>query len=93
MGHAFNIFLKFLNIILGSEKAFKSELAVNANHLAGDINRRRLIHRAKSKSLRISIVIVAAFVLWWTPYYTMMIICMFLDPDEHVSITQFQLYQ
>ncbi|XP_044021304.1 gonadotropin-releasing hormone receptor isoform X2 [Aphidius gifuensis] len=73
--------------IAQSGKAFKPEVANahNANHLTGDINRRRLIHRAKSKSLRISIVIVTAFVLWWTPYYTMMIICMFLDPDEHLS--------
>lgn len=51
-----------------------------------DLNRRRLMHRAKTKSLRISVVIVAAFLIWWTPYYTMMIIFLFLDPDEHVSI-------
>ncbi|GLG95492.1 Tyramine receptor 1, partial [Gryllus bimaculatus] len=37
------------------------------------------------KSLRISIVIVAAFIVWWTPYYTMMIIFMFLNPDKHLS--------
>lgn len=51
-----------------------------------NINRRKLMHRAKVKSLRISVVIVAAFVLWWTPYYTMMIILMFLNPDKRVSI-------
>ncbi|XP_046822039.1 gonadotropin-releasing hormone receptor isoform X2 [Vespa crabro] len=69
-----------------SEKAFKSELINNnLQRTNSDINRRKLLHRAKTKSLRISVVIVAAFVLWWTPYYTMMIIFMFLNPDEHLS--------
>nr|XP_050851413.1 gonadotropin-releasing hormone receptor isoform X2 [Vespula vulgaris] len=69
-----------------SEKAFKSEL-INSNlqRTNSDINRRKLLNRAKTKSLRISVVIVAAFVLWWTPYYTMMIIFMFLNPDKHLS--------
>lgn len=44
------------------------------------------MHRAKAKSLKISVVIVAAFIIWWTPYYTMMIIFMFLNPDKHVSV-------
>ena len=43
------------------------------------------MHRAKAKSLRISIVIITAFIICWTPYYTMMIIFMFLDPDKHLS--------
>ncbi|XP_046736312.1 gonadotropin-releasing hormone receptor [Diprion similis] len=69
-----------------SERVFKTELAnSNMNHVSGDVNRRRLMHRAKTKSLRISVVIVAAFVLWWTPYYTMMIIFMFLNPNKHLS--------
>ncbi|XP_053593154.1 gonadotropin-releasing hormone receptor isoform X2 [Microplitis demolitor] len=70
-----------------SEKSFKFDVTNNKikNQITGDINRRRLMHRAKSKSLRISIVIVTAFVIWWTPYYIMMIIFMFLDPDEHLS--------
>jgi len=45
------------------------------------------MHRAKNKSLRISVVIVMAFLIWWTPYYTMMIIFLFLNPDKHVSIS------
>ncbi|XP_034942993.1 gonadotropin-releasing hormone receptor [Chelonus insularis] len=70
-----------------SEKSFKLQLTnhKNISQESGDTNRRKLMHRAKSKSLRISIVIVAAFVLWWTPYYTMMIIFMFLNPDERLS--------
>ncbi|XP_032457739.1 gonadotropin-releasing hormone receptor isoform X2 [Nasonia vitripennis] len=72
--------------IARSERLFKSELANSSSaHKTGDVNRRRLIHRAKTKSLRISVVIVVAFVLWWTPYYIMMIIFMFLNPDKHVS--------
>ncbi|KAG5307608.1 GNRHR protein, partial [Pseudoatta argentina] len=50
-----------------------------------DLNRRRLMNRAKTKSLRISVVIVAAFLIWWTPYYTMMIILLFVNPDDHLS--------
>lgn len=65
---------------------FKAEPVTGAYIRNSDLNRRRLMHRAKTKSLRISVVIVAAFLIWWTPYYTMMIIFLFLDPDEHVSI-------
>ncbi|KAI4493659.1 hypothetical protein M0804_001835 [Polistes exclamans] len=69
-----------------SEEAFQSELINNNLHRTNsDINRRKLINRAKSKSLRISIVIVAAFIIWWTPYYTMMIIFIFLNPNKNAS--------
>lgn len=47
-------------------------------------NRQKLIHRAKMKSLRISVAIVAAFIICWTPYYTLMLIFMFWNPDEQV---------
>ncbi|XP_033330906.1 corazonin receptor [Megalopta genalis] len=57
----------------------------NIYHMNGDINRRKLMHRAKAKSLKLSIVIVAAFIIWWTPYYAMMIILMFLNPNKHLS--------
>lgn len=66
---------------------FKVKLANNdVRHVNGDVNRRKLMYRAKAKSLRISIVIVTAFIFWWTPYYTMMIIFMFSSPDKHASI-------
>ncbi|XP_066581128.1 gonadotropin-releasing hormone receptor isoform X1 [Prorops nasuta] len=70
-----------------NEKIFKAEVMNDDSlHLENiEANRRKLMHRAKNKSLRISIVIVAAFILWWTPYYTMMIIFMFLNPDRHVA--------
>lgn len=69
-----------------SERMFKVKLANNdICHVNGDVNRRKLMYRAKAKSLRISIVIVTAFIFWWTPYYTMMIIFMFSCPDKYVS--------
>ncbi|XP_068082100.1 gonadotropin-releasing hormone receptor [Anabrus simplex] len=68
-----------------SEKMFRAEVASGGKYAPADVNRRRLIHRAKMKSLRISVVIVMAFIVWWTPYYTMMIIFMFLNPDKHLS--------
>lgn len=75
------------NNFSGSERMFKVKLANNdICHVNGDVNRRKLMYRAKAKSLRISIVIVTAFIFWWTPYYTMMIIFMFSSPDKHVSI-------
>ncbi|XP_055316680.1 gonadotropin-releasing hormone receptor isoform X2 [Sitodiplosis mosellana] len=45
-------------------------------------NRQKLIHRAKMKSLRLSVAIVAAFIICWTPYYISMLIFMFMNPDE-----------
>ncbi|KAH7956937.1 hypothetical protein HPB52_013787 [Rhipicephalus sanguineus] len=47
--------------------------------------RRRLLHRAKMKSLMITVVIVAAFIICWTPYYCMMIIFIFLEPDDQLT--------
>ena len=64
---------------------FKAEVEAGGKYVASEVNRRRIIHRAKMKSMRISVVIVMAFIICWTPYYIMMIIFMFLNPDEHVS--------
>lgn len=75
--------------VADSDKTFQQEAAENSIRKY-DINRRRLIHRAKVKSFRISVVIVAAFIVWWTPYYSMMIIFMFLNPDKHVSMQYFE---
>lgn len=68
-----------------SEKVFKPEVRRQEKYFTPDMNRRRLIDRAKMKSLRMSVVIVAAFLIWWTPYYVMMIIFTFLNPDKNVS--------
>ncbi|XP_072746472.1 corazonin receptor isoform X2 [Anoplolepis gracilipes] len=75
-----------------SQEMFKAEPATGAYIRNSDLNRRRLMHRAKTKSLRISVVIVAAFLIWWTPYYTMMIIFLFLDPDEHRGVTERNIF-
>ncbi|XP_046458101.1 gonadotropin-releasing hormone receptor-like isoform X1 [Daphnia pulex] len=50
-------------------------------------NRRRnnIFKRAKMKSLRISIIIVTAFVICWAPYYFMMITFIFLNPDDKLG--------
>ena len=69
-----------------SERMFRLELTnTSVGYMNGNLNRRKLMHRAKAKSLRISVVIVAAFIIWWTPYYAMMIIFMFLNPDDRLS--------
>nr|XP_042910999.1 uncharacterized protein LOC107448213 [Parasteatoda tepidariorum] len=47
--------------------------------------RHKILQKAKVKSLMITVVIVLTFVVCWTPYYVMMIIFMFLDPDEQLS--------
>lgn len=69
----------------GSERIFRLEAPVEKCYRRTDSNRQRLIHKAKMKSLRISVVIVFAFIICWTPYYVMMIIFMFLNPDKRVS--------
>ncbi|CAN7977940.1 unnamed protein product [Ixodes persulcatus] len=50
-----------------------------------DDARRKLLHKAKMKSLMITVVIVLAFIVCWTPYYCMMIIFIFLDPDDQLT--------
>lgn len=47
--------------------------------------RQQLIHRAKIKSLRISVVIVSAFIVCWSPYYVMMLTMVFLNPEREHS--------
>ncbi|KAK0180897.1 hypothetical protein PV327_003230 [Microctonus hyperodae] len=70
-----------------NETTFKTELTNYnyANQGIGNANRTRLMQRAKNKSLRISFVIIAAFIIWWTPYYTMMIVFIFTNPDNRLS--------
>ena len=47
--------------------------------------RRDIFQKAKMKSLRISVIIVLAFIICWTPYYFMMITFIFLKPDEQLG--------
>lgn len=78
---------------IGSERIFRLEAPVEKCYRRTDSNRQRLIHKAKMKSLRISVVIVCAFIICWTPYYVMMIIFMFLNPDKRVSNVLCLLYE
>ncbi|XP_061719817.1 gonadotropin-releasing hormone receptor-like [Cydia pomonella] len=78
-------YVSTVRTIAQSEKVFKPEVLRHEKYLTPDMNRRRLIDRAKMKSLRMSVVIVAAFLIWWTPYYVMMVIFTFLDPDKNLS--------
>ncbi|XP_062530526.1 neuropeptide receptor A21 isoform X1 [Bombyx mori] len=78
-------YVSTVRTIAQSEKVFKPEVRRQEKYFTPDMNRRRLIDRAKMKSLRMSVVIVAAFLIWWTPYYVMMIIFTFLNPDKNQS--------
>lgn len=78
-------YVSTVRTIARSEKVFKPEVRRQEKYFTPDMNRRRLIDRAKMKSLRMSVVIVAAFLIWWTPYYVMMIIFTFLNPDKNQS--------
>ncbi|XP_025077744.1 gonadotropin-releasing hormone receptor-like isoform X2 [Pomacea canaliculata] len=54
---------------------------------SGDVNgrgpvRSNLLRRAKRKSLRMSVVIVLAFIICWSPYYIIFICITFLDWQE-----------
>lgn len=78
-------------MIAGSERMFKLE-TLNLDHVhRTDSNRQKLIHKAKMKSLRISVVIICAFMICWTPYYVMMIIFIFMNPDKRVRINYLKL--
>ncbi|CAB3244711.1 unnamed protein product [Arctia plantaginis] len=79
-------YVSTVRTIAHSEKLFQPEVGrLEKKHFTPDMNRRRLINRAKMKSLRMSVVIVAAFLIWWTPYYVMMMIFMFWNPDNELS--------
>ncbi|XP_050739092.1 gonadotropin-releasing hormone receptor-like [Eriocheir sinensis] len=67
-----------------SEKVFRSERTTLGN-TCPEFNRRRLLRKAKMRALRISVVIVLAFVICWTPYYMMMIIFLFTTVEENVA--------
>ncbi|KAH8380361.1 hypothetical protein KR009_010177 [Drosophila setifemur] len=75
------------SISTGSEKMFQGSKLANYStaKLPTQTNRQRLIHKAKMKSLRISVVIIIAFLICWTPYYVMMIMFMFLNPDKRLG--------
>ncbi|XP_070492080.1 gonadotropin-releasing hormone receptor isoform X2 [Chironomus tepperi] len=79
-------YISTFRTISSSERVFKLEATIHTDHIRrSDSNRQKLIHKAKMKSLRISVVIVAAFIICWTPYYAMMLIFMFMNPDERLS--------
>ncbi|CAD7082118.1 unnamed protein product [Hermetia illucens] len=78
-------YLSTFRTISGSEKMFQNSKHAAYNNRAQLTNRQRLIHKAKMKSLRISVVIVVAFLICWTPYNVMMIIFTFLNPDKRLG--------
>ncbi|XP_068622572.1 gonadotropin-releasing hormone receptor [Battus philenor] len=78
-------YVSTVRTITRSKRVFEIENNKREKYSALDINRRRLIDKAKMKSLRISVVIVSAFVLWWTPYYVMMVIFTFWNPEKSVG--------
>ncbi|XP_037818068.1 gonadotropin-releasing hormone receptor isoform X2 [Lucilia sericata] len=79
----FGTYMSTFRTISNSEKMFQgSKLAGYTNKPTSQTNRQRLIHKAKMKSLRISVVIIFAFLICWTPYNVMMLIFMFWNPDK-----------
>lgn len=76
----------FLYKYLGSEKIFQMNAVSTDHDHRVQNNRQKLIHRAKMKSLRISVAIVAAFIICWTPYYISMLMFMFMNIDKRVII-------
>ncbi|TMW49709.1 hypothetical protein DOY81_005214 [Sarcophaga bullata] len=79
----FGTYMSTFRTIANSEKMFQgSKLAGYTNKPMSQTNRQRLIHKAKMKSLRISVVIIFAFLICWTPYNVMMLIFMFWNPDK-----------
>lgn len=65
--------------IAASQQMFAAEL--NEMDHSQALRRRAIINRAKIKSLRISVVIVAAFIVCWSPYYLMLITFQFLRTE------------
>lgn len=76
--------IELFPLVTDSEGMFQLSESLNDSHRQRD-NRKRILNRAKTKSFRMSVAIIAAFVICWTPYYCMSIIFMFLDPGERVT--------
>ncbi|XP_055928127.1 gonadotropin-releasing hormone receptor-like [Argiope bruennichi] len=53
--------------------------------------RHRLFLKAKQKSLAVTLVIVLTFVVCWVPYYAMMLIVMFTNPNDQISDSLFSV--
>lgn len=68
-----NLFFRF--VILGQENMFSERACRSPLEDA----RSKILHKAKIKSLMITVVIVLTFVFCWTPYYVTMIISIFFD--------------
>ncbi|GAB0094241.1 gonadotropin-releasing hormone receptor [Sergentomyia squamirostris] len=66
-----------------NEQLFTS--AANTVLNASLYKRQKMLHRAKMKSFRMSVIIIVAFLICWTPYYAMMLIFIFLNPDEKLE--------
>jgi len=77
-------------ILLGNEEFLDptSSSKMNRFHSSGtsqiDPKRRKLIRRAKMKSLRISMAIVVTFLICWIPNHVMMIFFIFIFPEMEV---------
>lgn len=52
-------------------------------------NRQKLLQRAKYTSLKMSVIIILAFIVCWLPYNIMMITFIFTNVDEEVRITDY----
>ncbi|XP_011179652.1 gonadotropin-releasing hormone receptor [Zeugodacus cucurbitae] len=79
-------YISTFRAISKSEKIFlgpQQEPHTSANLM--HTNRQRLIHKAKMNSLRLSFVIIIAFLICWAPYCTLMVLLQFVKIDEATS--------
>ncbi|XP_035215068.1 gonadotropin-releasing hormone II receptor-like [Stegodyphus dumicola] len=63
----------------------KKEHSFSDRNTVMDTARRNLLRKAKMKALMITVVIMVVFIICWAPYYSTMIIFIFLKPDEQLS--------
>ncbi|XP_076352671.1 gonadotropin-releasing hormone receptor-like [Tachypleus tridentatus] len=69
------------NIFSGKEDIFTE---TDAGFVIDKV-RSSVIRKAKMKALQITFVIVLTFIVFWIPYYMMMVILIFIKPDEVLS--------
>lgn len=78
-------YMSTFQAIASSAQVFNRNKESKALENGNDNIRRKLIEKAKKKSAKISLIIVFAFVICWTPYYVMMIIFMFWKIDRDLA--------
>ena len=78
-------------IFLESEKKFVGISFNSSSHRNTSVgeNRQQLLNKAKRKSVMISVCVVIAYIVCWTPYFVLQALVTFFSASHEVSGDEF----